>query len=213
MSRRHSVFEKESQKEETPPKSLVKNVMDNSIHKVKTWNFQLPIEYFNAVAQLCVFACGQVNVRLRGKTLFVRPVSSVEKAHRSCVTLSQKLLSHHNYGYKIIYIQILRNLPWWALRFCMYFSFKTAEMWNVCRFMLQLECYKNPSMLSLLQADINIKLDVIQEPWITQQDLTQQRERGSSNGVLVLQYKLWGPQGNLNGVFFCLPSGDNVQML
>lgn len=45
-------------------------------------------------------------------------------------------------------------------------------------------------MFSLLQADINIKLDVIQEPWITQQDLTQERERGSGNGVLVLQYKL-----------------------
>lgn len=45
-------------------------------------------------------------------------------------------------------------------------------------------------MLPLLQTDINIKLDVIQEPWITQQDLTLERERGSSNGVLVLQYKL-----------------------
>lgn len=136
---------------------------------------------------VCVFARGQVNVRRgRRKTLFVRPVS-LEKAHKFFVILKKflrKLLSHHhNYGYKTIYIQILRNLPWWALKFYMYVNFKkTAEIWNMYSFMLHLECYKNPSMLPLLQTDINIKLDVIQEPWITQQDLTLERERGSSNG-------------------------------
>jgi len=68
-------------------------------------------------------------------------------------------------------------------------------------------------MFSLVLTDTSIKLHINQEPWITKQALTLEREAGSSVGVLVLQYKLSGPQGNLNGVFFCLPSGDNAQLV
>lgn len=96
-----------------------------------------------------------------------------------------------------------------------YFSHlkQTAEIWNLCSFILHPECYKNSCLFSLVLPDTSIQLHVKQQPWITKQALTLEQERGSSVGVLVLQDKLWGPQGNLNGVFFCLPSGDNVQML
>lgn len=88
-----------------------------------------------------------------------------------------------------------------------------VEIWNLHSFILHLECYKTTSMLSLVLTDTSTMLHVKREPWVTKQALTLEQERGGSIGVWVLQYKLRCPQGNLNGVFFCLPSGDNVQML
>lgn len=137
---------------------------------------------------VCVFARGQVNVRRgRRKTLFVRPVS-LEKAHKFFVILKKFLRKLLSLSSPQLWLQDhlhtnFKKSPLVSFKFYMDVSFKkTAEIWNVYSFLLHLECYKNPSMLPLLQTDINIKLDVIQEPWITQQVLTLERERGSSNG-------------------------------
>lgn len=67
---------------------------------------------------------------------------------------------------------------------------QAVEIRNLCIVTLHPECYKNSSLFSLVLTDMNIKSHVMQEPWVTKQALTLERERGSSTGVVVLLDKL-----------------------